>query len=341
MNRQQIIQHISTAKLIDVHTHTGMDAVNFYRGDFPYAQSAEDLLVRLDRWGVDVAVTFPFLYSRWFDFADFLQGRMTRAAAAFDAPYAPENELLCREIYEAYPQCAGRLLPFMFFDPARAQKEQVAVLRRLSEKYPVFGLKTASSYLHAQITELLSAGSVLLDFAVEQNWPVMIHTAVHPDDPWANVHKILDVVKARPDVRFCLAHTCRFDRRALDEAAELPNCFVDFSAFNIHCQLAIDNHPAVAVPEKRFSADYSNHAVAMKTIAEAYPETMIWGTDSPYYCFMSRFINESGEEIIVQLSCATDTEINEFNKLPETMRRQIGIYNSQRWLLGENRKDKS
>jgi predicted TIM-barrel fold metal-dependent hydrolase len=340
MDKTGIIERVrSEARLLDVHTHVGTDPVNYRRGDFPYAQSAEDLMVRLDRWGVDAAVCFPFLYSSWFDFDTFLQGRMKRSRSTkAEAPYAEENENLCREIYEAYPSCAGRLLPFMFFDPGRAQAEQVENLRRISGQYPVFGLKTATSYLQSHITDLLDAGSCLLDLAAEQNWPLMIHTSVMPGDPWAAVQAILKVVRARPDVRFGLAHTCRFDRAALEAAAALPNCFVDFSAFNIHCQCACGDSPVVAAASNRFPANYRIPAEAMASIAEACPDTMLWGTDSPYYCFMGRFVNDAGETVITQLQCGTDTEINEFRKMPEKVRQRIGKENTLRYLFGENRK---
>lgn len=340
MDKKGIIERLRRdAYLIDVHTHVGADPVNYLRGDFPYAQSAEDLMVRLDRWGVDAAVCFPFLYSSWFNFDEFLQGRLAKSSSTeSEAPYALENENLCREIYEAYPACAGRLLPFMFFDPGRDQAEQVEVLRRIASKYPVFGLKTASSYLQSHITDLLDSGSCLLDLAAEKNWPLMIHTSVMPGDPWAAVQAILKVVRARPDVRFCLAHTCRFDRRTLDEAAKLSNCFVDFSAFNIHCQLAERNHAAVVPAAERFPADYHHHAEAMTAIAEAYPDTMMWGTDTPYYCFMSRFVNDSGETVTVRLQCGTDTEINEFKKTPEQIRQQVGKENTLRYLFGKSKR---
>lgn len=335
--KKAIIEKIQMASsLIDAHTHVGTDPVNYRRGDFPYAQSAEDLIIRMDRWEVDAAVCFPFLYSAWYDFDAFLEGRIQHSGRTDAiAPYATENENLCREMYEAYPDCAGRLLPFMFFDPAREQAAQVAVLRDIAERWPVFGLKTATSYLQSHITELLAEGSCLLDFAAEHDLPLMIHTTVHPGDPWADVHAILKVVRARPDVRFCLAHTCRFDRAALEEADALPNCFVDFSAFNIHCQLAVQDHPAVATVEKRFPADYRDPAVALQALADAFPETMIWGTDSPYYCFMSRFRDDVGQETVIQLKCGTDEEMMQFRELPEALRRRIGRENTLLWLCGK------
>ncbi|NQU39885.1 MAG: amidohydrolase family protein [Lentisphaerae bacterium] len=336
MKRTTIIRNIRRqSQLIDVHTHVGTDPANFLRGDFPYAQSAEDLVVRMDRWGVDTAVCFPFLYTSYFDMAAFNKGRMLKRRSKDPlVPYGVENARLCQEIYEAYPACAGRLLPFMFMDPSRDPAGQVEQLERLADQYPVFGLKTATSYLQSHITDLLGKGECLLDFASEHNVPFMLHTSVAPGDPWANVHTILDVVRKRQDVRFCLAHTCRFDRDALEQAAALPNCYVDYSAFHIHCDLVKMESTSVAAKPHRFPTAYRQCAKAMAAIATAYPDTMMWGTDSPYYCFMSRFTDDKGHTQISKLKCDTDAEITTFRKLPATMQRRIGYDNTIRFLFG-------
>lgn len=335
MNKEELIQNLRrTARRIDVHTHVGVDPANYRRGDFPYAQSAEDLLIRLDRWGMDAAVCFPFLYTDYFNLDAFIKGRLTKSRSGSGIPYANENANLCREVFEVCAESAGRLLPFMFFDPGRQPDDQAAVLRDLAAQYPVFGLKTATSYLRSHITELLGAGRVLLDFAAEKNLPVMLHSAVIPGDPWADVQAILQVIRARPDVRFCMAHTCRFDLKALDEANRLPNAFVDFSAFTIHCQLACQNSPVVAESRNSFPANYRDPSSVLAAITQAYPETMLWGTDSPYYTFMSRFINDVGETVSVRLHCGTDTEMETFRTLPDRLQAQIGCRNTLNFLFG-------
>ena len=321
--------------LIDGHTHVGADAALFYGGSFPYALSAEDAVLRMDLNQVPYAVCFPFVYTAYFSLPEFVQNRFTRSDGDLSPiPYQFENQRLCREIYEAFPDTAQRLLPFACFDPGREPQGQVAALEELVERYPVFGLKTAASYLQSRVTDLLGEGQCLLDFAARNDLPITLHTAVIPGDPWANVFEILKVVEARPDVRFALAHTCRFDRRALDRADSLANCFVDFSAFHIHCKLARENHAAVAGGEDRFPADYSSHAAAMQAIAEAYPDTVFWGTDTPSHQFMSRFVDEHGEEHWMHLTCEASRETNELRELPKQLVDRIGYANTVRYLFG-------
>ncbi len=321
--------------LIDGHTHVGADAALFYGGSFPYALSAEDAVLRMDLNDVRYAVCFPFVYTAYFSLSEFVQNRFTRSDGDLSpVPYELENQRLCREIYEAFPDTSRRLLPFAFFDPGREPDGQVAALENLIERYPVFGLKTAASYLQSHVTDLLSEGRCLLDFAARNDLPVTLHTAVMSGDPWANVFEILKVAEARPDVRFALAHTCRFDRRALEKADSLANCFVDFSAFHIHCKLARQNHAAVACEDHRFAADYASHADAMQAIAEAYPNTMLWGTDTPSHQFMSRFVDDRGEEHWMHLTCEANREADELRRLPAGLVDRIAYVNTLKYLFG-------
>ncbi|MBN1558035.1 MAG: amidohydrolase family protein [Lentisphaerae bacterium] len=323
------------ARLIDAHTHVGIDPAQYARGDYPYGLSGEDLSLRLTAQGIDAAVCFPMVYSSYFRFRAFCHGRFVRDPGGTSAfPYEAENTGLCREIYEAFSGLAGRLLPFAFFDPARRPAEQAAFLRDLAVRYPLFGLKTATSYIQSDPRTMLKGGACLLDLAAELDVPLAIHTAVHPADPWADVFAMLEVVRARPDVRFDLAHTCRFDRRALDAAAGLENCWVDLSAFHIHCTLACRNHESVAAERHRFPADYRRHAAAMRKIADTYPDTVMWGTDTPYHLFKSRFHDARGRVRRLDLACGPLTEITEFRKLPGALRTRIGFDNTLRWLGG-------
>lgn len=334
--RRMITRIRKQLAVIDAHAHAGASSGAYYAGEFPYCMSAENLTLRMEMTGIDFSVCFPFLYTEYFSLPAYREGKLRRnPRSSSPFPYKFENETLCREIYEAFPRCAERLMPFAFFDPGRRQREQAEFLDELAERYPLFGIKTATSYLHSFVTDLLRAGEPLLDFAARRDVPVTLHSAVSPGDPWGDVFEILKVVRARPEVRFAVAHTCRFDRRALEAAAELDNCFVDFAAFHIHCRLARENRASVAAKRHRFPADYRDHAGAMQKIAEAYPDTVIWGTDTPFDHWMGRFVDDRGEENWTRLPCEPKTEAAEFRKIAAPVRRRIAYENTLRFLFGD------
>lgn len=320
--------------LIDVHTHVGCTPVGYARKAFPYAIMAEDQAIRGKLLGIDYIVTFPFTYTSYFDLHAFKEGMFKQDPEGAPFPFREENECLLVEIYDTFPRYNKVFMPFMFFDPSREPKAQAEWIADLATRYPVYGLKTATSYLQSPITDLLNDDQPLLELAKQLDVPFMIHTALLDGDPWANVFEILKVVEARPDIRFCLAHTCRFDKRALDRCAELPNCWVDFSAFNIHTQLVLRGSKAVASEAHRFPTDYADHAKAMGDIADAYPDTMMWGSDTPAHYFINRFYNERGERIDVRLECDYETETDELHKLPESTIQRITYTNILPYLFG-------
>ena len=335
MDRNALHQRSQAARLIDAHVHLGLDPAGYLDGNYPYALSGEDLVMRLDRMGLDMAVAFPFVYSGYFDLAAWRMGRFRRARGGCQtAPYAGENRALCHELYQLRPEFGERVIPFAFFDPGRLAQEQAAVLRDLAAEFPLCGLKTASTYLHSRGTALLKTGRPLLDLAAEMDWPVLLHTSIHPDDAWANVFDLLTVVRARPDVRFCLAHSCRFSRRALEAAALLDNCWVDCSALCIHCRLATQGSPIVAPEADRFAAPYHDPAATLAALAAVLPGKLLWGTDAPYYQFHGAFTDASGVRQMFHLPCTMEEEAAVLQALDGTTRARIAHENTLRFLWG-------
>jgi hypothetical protein len=90
-----------------------------------------------------------------------------------------------------------------------------------------------------------------------------------------------------PSVRFCLAHSCRFDRVYLDRVAELPNTWFDVSAHGIHCAAAVADAPIIAERGRRFESDYRDPARVLRDLADRYPRKLLWGSDSPFYSFIT------------------------------------------------------
>jgi len=336
MNKDSMLQKLASDReaVIDVHTHVGISPRSYIDLGYPYCLSLEDLAIRMKALGISCSVVFPF-DSFYYALSRNPAKRVRTTGRISRFPYELENRNLCHEVYEIFPQYSDRFLPFAMFDPARKQAEQVKLLESLAGRYPLYGLKTVTSYSQACVRDLLSRdGRRILDFARELDLPVTIHTSVAPGDPWANVFDILEVVSANPEVRFCLAHTCRFNRKALDAAGRLPNCFVDLSAFHIHCDLAVQNSPSVAAAEERFAADYRRPVQVLKRLAASYPAVLCWGTDTPAYYYINRWTDERGAEHRTNLRCAWDTEAKALRRLDARTIRRIACENPMRLVFG-------
>ena len=201
-------------------------------------------------------------------------------------PYAFENERMLQEIYDLYPDLGKLTIPFAILDPSREPAAQLVKLRELHARYPFYGLKIQGTIIQSHVEALLTVGRGFLEFAAEFDLPFIIHSSVDPKDVWSQSTNILRIAEETPDVRFCLAHSCRFDRECLDRVAELPNTWFDCSAHRIHCDCARDNLPNIAPPDRRFEADYTDPTAVLLALAEAYPTKLIWGSDTPFQSYV-------------------------------------------------------
>ncbi len=334
MTKQEIIKMVRRKEVtIDAHTHIGISPKFYYQFGYPYALSLEDMVVRMEMTGIDHSVVFPFVDSAYYeDDSDSPVIKTTTRHCQF--PYELENRNLLNEIYEIFPEHSRKVLPFFMFDPSRKTEEQARHMEELSEKYPVFGLKTASTYIQAFVNDLDTKGKPILDFAKKRNLPVTFHSSFFHDDPWANVNDIVDFAERNPEVRVCIAHTARFTHSVLEKADRLDNCFVDLSAFIIHCKLAVQQSPHVAGGEERFPGDYSNPLSVMIELAETYPGTILWGTDTPFYYWIQKYYSADGTLHEERLDCGYKEESQLFNQLSEEIKARISYHNTIRYLFG-------
>ncbi len=317
------------SKIIDAHTHVGISINNYLAtASYPYAMTIEDLIVRMDLLGIEKSVVFPFESSFY---PLFGEEKALNSLAMSIFPYEKENENLLMEIYDVFPEYSERLIPFMMFDPSRETKKQAEHLRKLCKRYKIFGLKTLTTYIKASASDF-KEGNPIRDFALENKLPLTFHCSWPKEDIWANVFDILDVVEKNSTLKFCLAHTARFSREALRRADILPNCFVDISAFKIHCDLAAQNSSVVAEKEKRFDADYSEPSKVLEALAESYPDTIIWGSDTPYHNFAQKYVNADGKLMDVKLKANYDDEIKILKSLPENLIEKISYANTLNFL---------
>ncbi|MEN3284576.1 MAG: hypothetical protein V7607_5716 [Solirubrobacteraceae bacterium] len=261
----------------DCHTHVGLDTAFYLSGWLPYASSAQDLLEHLGANGIDRAVCFPFCTPSAFDATAFARDRsLVLAPGRF--PFDLENDALLTELDRL--GAGDRLLPFAMFDPGREVDAQIARLRALGGR--IRGLKTQTTVLRSPVRALLGEARGLMELAEELDLPVVVHTAVYPEDEWAQVRDCIAVAAAYPRVRFNLAHSLRFDAAALTAVSQLPNVWVDCSANLLHCLLAVQDIRAVAPSGARVDADYTDPAVVLEAVHALVGDRYLWGSDSPY-----------------------------------------------------------
>lgn len=271
--------------IIDCHNHLGVDPYFYLNGFHPYAQDLPTLVTEGRHCGVDRWIVFPMVINLTFD-QEAMRRKEIVTGGLETIPYAFENKRMMHEIHELYPDLGKLTLPFAMLDPMREPAAQLVQLRELHQQYPFYGLKIQPTMIQANITALLEQGRGFLEFAAEFNLPFIIHSSVDPADTWAQACDILKIAEATPEVRFCLAHSCRYDRECLDRVAALPNTWFDCSAHRIHCDCVLRGFPNVAPEERRFDADYTDPSAVLLALAEAYPTKLMWGSDTPFQSYV-------------------------------------------------------
>jgi predicted TIM-barrel fold metal-dependent hydrolase len=226
---------------------------------------------------------------------------------------------MLRELYELYPDLGRNTLPFAILDPLRSPAPQIARLRDLHRRYPFYGLKIQPTMIQSDIGSLLREGRGFLELAEELDLPFLIHSSVAPEDTWSQAKTILRVAEATPRVRFCLAHSCRFDRECLDRVAELPNTWFDCSAHRIHCEGVVKGLGFVALPARRFDSDYTDPSRVLRDLAEAYPRKLLWGSDTPFQSYVAHI-----DGTFVSLRSTYEAEVACVRALPAALQQAVG-----------------
>jgi len=304
--------------LVDCHNHLGVDLFFYCNGYHPYAQDLPALVTEGGHCGVDRWVVFPMVANLTFDVADMRRARLSPGGPE-KIPYAFENERMLREIYQLYPDLGRLTVPFVILDPVRETAAQIRKLRELHQQFPFYGLKVQATMIQSDIGALLTVGRGFIDLAAELDIPFIIHSSVAVEDTWSQASSILKVAEASPEVRFCLAHSCRFDREYLDRVAELPNTWFDCSAHRIHCEGVMKGFNFVAPAERRFVADYRDPTAVLLALAETYPTKLIWGSDTPFQSYVADI---DGKFVSLRSTYAAETAC--VLALPEKLRQAAG-----------------
>src|SRR5215218_3523640 len=315
--------------LIDCHNHLGADLLFYLHGDFPYAQQLVQMQTESAPLGVTHWIVFPFVSYAAMDVTGFRSGevRTGTGTALETVPYAFENRRLLEECQRLFPDEGKRTLPFIMVDPTRHTDAQARELEKLRREYRFHGIKIQSTIIQSDIKSLLREGRVFVDLARQWDIPFLIHSSVAESDLWAQASDILSVAEANPNVRFCLAHSCRFDKECLDRVNELPNTWFDNSAHCIHCDSAVQNLSVVAPKKRRFHSDYSKPERVIADLAMAYPNKFMWGSDSPFYSYVGRFDGK-----VLSLTSSYEKEVKALKAQKPSVIQRIATKNTLEFL---------
>jgi predicted TIM-barrel fold metal-dependent hydrolase len=306
-----------------------VDLLMYMQGSYPYAQDLLTLAYLAEQSRVDRYIVFSGVSYLALDLKSLRKGKISDKPRPLDKiPYEFENRRLMNEVYDLFPKDGKKAIPFVMLDPSRKQKLQAKALQSLRKDFAFYGFKIQSTIIQSPIINLLKEGRCFLDLAREWDIPFIIHSSVGPNDFWAQAADILKIAEQNPDIRFCLAHSCRFDREYIDRVAELPNTWFDCSAHVIHCQCAVQNRLNIAPKERRFKSDYRHPAKVLQDLAATYPNKLIWGSDSPFQSWVSK----QPDGTLLRLSSSYETEVKTLRTLSSSLVRKIACDNTLKYL---------
>ena len=338
MGERRINREDLAGKVIDCHAHLGVSLKAWAAGEYPYGQSIEGLYYRQLAAGVDVNIVFPESPDLFFDLAALIEGRTVPAERPLSpAPYVSENQMLMREVFRFCPEYQSRFMPFVSVDPGRMVDEQIAALHELESEFPIYGIKIVPVSCQTPITALLHEGRALLEFARDRDLPFLFHTTVDPKETYSHARLAFEVIDSAPELRFCLAHCIAFHRGFLDRAGASKNIWVDTSAMAIQVRAAAQDIPIMAAGADRFEADYSDHRSVMRSLVEAYPDTIIWGTDSPFYTYIANRKQGEGDDSFMEfhLKANYEDEKAALDALSPDLKEAVSNANTLRFLFGQ------
>jgi predicted TIM-barrel fold metal-dependent hydrolase len=281
-------------------------------------------------------VVFPLAPELYFDLPALLEkGEAVPAESPLSPqPYAVENRQLMSEVFRFCPEFKDRFITFVSADPGRDIAGQIEALTALEEEYPIYGIKISPVLCQSPVTELLGRSKGLVEFALERNIPMLIHSTVDPSEQYSQVSDILRVAETYPDQRVCLAHCAGFDWEYLQRADRMSNVWVDTSALKIQVQMTHELSPIMALPNRRFEADYSNHISVMQSLVEAFPDTILWGSDSPAYSYICLRQQADGVQHEFRLKANYEDEVQALDSLSEENRLTVSNTNTLKFLFG-------
>ena len=92
----------------------------------------------------------------------------------------------------------------------------------------------------------------------------------------------------------------------------------------------------MATEDIRFIADYTDPLSVMTGLAETYPDTILWGSDSPFYYWIQKYYTGEGELVEENLRCGYQEEAQLLGRLSKEMKAKIAYKNNMRFIFGDS-----
>jgi len=90
----------------------------------------------------------------------------------------------------------------------------------------------------------------------------------------------------------------------------------------------------VAPPEKRPDFDYSDHGRVMNQLVARWPDTILWGTDTPYYTYIADRQQARGLTTQFRLKGSYEGEVLALRSLRTAQQHRVAESNTLAFLFG-------
>ncbi len=77
----------------------------------------------------------------------------------------------------------------------------------------------------------------------------------------------------------------------------------------------------------RFRSDYRNPSQVLADLAAAYPHRLVWGSDAPFYSYVS-----SAGEKPMRMACSYEEEARPLRELSKEIQERISFHNALSFL---------
>lgn len=255
--------------IVDTHVHIGVSLSQYVKGGV-FCQSIGDLKLKMETFGVDFSIIFPFAELEGNSVRHVYYNAGDKLFESESFPYQLANSnMLSEVIHNDYRQ----FLPFMIFSPRQELDKQLAFFEKYKDY--IFGIKIHTTANRISPRDLPQG---IVDICVAHHLPVVFHTRACQDE--YNCWAVLDFARQHPDVHVCVAHGAGFEADFFPAIRAMENVFFDVSPLLSLCRWAASGNEKV-ISKNRLKLDYSRCDEVLSALYDLAPDKLLWGTDEP------------------------------------------------------------